>query len=437
MPGITEFVPRLALMALLAVQCDMAIAQGTTTEKRDQIISIEIEGNEKTVEQVISQELVIKEGEEFDPEDIELSRQNIMDMGLFRSVEATTIRTPEGVEVTFVVDEKRFWYLVPVFSRGSDGDITWGARLQMDNLFGKNNNLTLRAKEKQFKDTDIQTERTLELEYGYPRIFGSVYDFGVQFDYDEADIEEKRGTLQGDYYRERFSVGFKIFKWLTTTGPSKGYRMALGVRSDDYDHEYLGGDPGLFTDLRVNSLITGVEYIDVIDHGAYRSGLHYGFQAEAAASAFGSDATHGLLNMFYRKYTPLDPDKRSNLNIQGRFGNMTESIFGDSTFQVTGGSSIRGYRRDSIEGDTFYIANFEYLRGIRNRENLRWAGFVDIGNAFEDLTEFSFSDPKVGAGVGLRWKIRSFVRTDLRLDIAQGLGSDGDTRVYAGTRATF
>lgn len=437
MPRITEFLAKLTLIVLLAGRCDMAFAQDMSTEKRDTIISIEIEGNAKTVEQVINQELVIKEGGEFDPEDIELSRQNIMDMGLFRSVEATTTRTPEGVEVTFVVDEKRFWYLVPVFSRGSDGDITWGARLQMDNLFGKNNNLTLRAKKKKFKDTDIQTENTIELEYSYPRILGSAYDIGIQFDYDEADIEEERGELEGDYYRERFSVGFKIFKWLTTTGPSKGYRMALGLRSDDYDHEYLGGDPGLFTDLRVNSLIAGMEYINVIDHGAYRSGLHYGFQVEAAASVFGSDAVYALHNLFYRKYNSLDPDKRSNLNIQGRFGNMTDSIFGDSTFQVTGGTSIRGYRRDSIEGDTFYIANFEYLRGVGNRENLRWAGFVDVGNAFQDLTELSFSDPKVGAGVGLRWKIRSFVRTDLRLDIAQGLGSDGDTRVYAGTHATF
>jgi len=222
-----------------------------------------------------------------------------------------------------------------------------------------------------------------------------------------------------------------------TTGPSKGYRMALGIRSDDYDHEFLGGDPNLFTDLRVNSLIGGMEYINVVDHGAYRTGSHYGFQVEAAASAFGSDAVHALHNLFYRKYNSLDPDKRSNLNIQARFGNMTESIFGDATFQVTGGTAIRGYRRDSIEGDTFYIANFEYLRGIRNRENLRWVGFVDLGNAFEDLVDLSISDPKVGAGMGLRWKIRSFVRTDLRLDIAQGLGTDGDTRIYAGTHVTF
>ena len=56
---------------------------------------------------------------------------------------------------------------------------------------------------------------------------------------------------------------------------------------------------------------------------------------------------------------------------------------------------------------------------------------------FFDLGDIDISDPRVGVGAGLRWKIRSFVRTDLRLDVAQGLGDGGDTRVYAGTRATF
>lgn len=411
--------------------------QEAPDEDPDPVIRIEIEGNVKTLEQVIDQELVIKEGDEFDPEDIELSRQNIMDLGLFRSVEATTTKTPEGVEVTFIVNEKKFWYLVPVFSRGSDGDITWGVRLQMDNLFGRNNNLTLRAKRKDFKDTDIQTEETIELGYLYRRVFGTTYDIGFNIDYDDADIEEKRDTLRGDYLRERLSLGFNLYKWLKTTGPSKGQRLVLGLRSDDYDHEFLRGDPNLFTDLKVNSIIGGIEFVDVVDHGAYRTGLHYGFRMEMATSVLGSDVVHTVQNFFYRQYKSINPEKRSNLNFQARFGNITESIFGNATYQVTGGSLIRGFERDSIEGDTFYIANVEYLHGIPNRETLRWAGFVDIGNAFEDLGKFSLSDPKVGIGAGLRWKVRSFVRTDLRLDVAQGLSSDGETRVYAGTRATF
>ena len=87
-----------------------------SNDKGEQIIRIEIEGNEKTEAAVINQEMVIREGEEFDQEMMELSRQNIMDLGLFRSVEVSSRDTPEGIEITFQVNEKRFWYLVPVFS---------------------------------------------------------------------------------------------------------------------------------------------------------------------------------------------------------------------------------------------------------------------------------------------------------------------------------
>ena len=102
-----------------------------------------------------------------------------------------------------------------------------------------------------------------------------------------------------------------------------------------------------------------------------------------------------------------------------------------------GGTTLRGYERDSIEGNTYYLGNIEYLRQIRSEENLRVAAFFDIGDASNELSGINFRDPKVAVGIGLRWKIQSFVRTDIRIDVAKGLGDDGETRVYAGTRATF
>ncbi|MGB5706188.1 MAG: BamA/TamA family outer membrane protein [Arenicellales bacterium] len=437
MPGVKKILAYAGCGVLLLGVCGLSFAEEAEPDPQGTVIRIQIEGNEKTKERVIKQELVIKEGEAFDAGIVELSRQNIMDLGLFRSVEASTTSTLEGVEVTFVVDEKRFWYLVPTFSRGSDGDVSWGGRLQMDNLFGINNILTVRAKRKDYKDTDFQTEQTFEIDYRYPRILQSDYDLGFQFDYDEVDISEQRGIFAGDYLRERISVGFNVSKWLTTKGPSKGHRMTLGLRSDDYDHEFLQGDPDLFFDTTVNSLIGGIQYINVVDHGAYRSGSHYGLNVELAASILGSEVNHTSYNLFHRRYRPMNAAKMSNLNTQLRFGHITDSIFGDATYSVTGGTAIRGYARDSIEGDTFYIVNIEYLRPIMGRETLRWVGFIDAGNAFLDLGDIDISDPRVGVGAGLRWKIRSFVRTDLRLDVAQGLGDAGDTRVYAGTRATF
>lgn len=425
------------IVAALSLFCFFPTLSAFAQEDTSEIKSIEIEGNEKTAAQVINQELVIREGDAFDPEKMELSRQNIMDLGLFRSVEVDRRETPEGVEITFQVDEKRFWYLVPVFSRGSDGDVTWGVRLQMDNLFGRNNELTIRAKKTDLQDTDIQEEKTLEFEYYYPRLFGSAYDLRLNYDYDEADIEERRENLSGDYLREKETFGASVSKWLSEEGPSKGLRLTLGFRSDRYDHEFLRGDPNLFSDLTVNSLVTGLEYIDVVDHGTHRSGAHYGIEIEMASSLLGSDDTLTSQNLFMRRYMPVDTKRHHNLNLQLKIGTISDSLFGDATYQITGGTAVRGYQRDSIEGNSYYLANLEYLRPVRGRENLRSAYFLDVGDAFRKLGDFSLRNPKVGIGAGLRWKIRSFVRTDIRIDIAHGLGSDGETKVYAGTRATF
>ena len=188
---------------------------------------------------------------------------------------------------------------------------------------------------------------------------------------------------------------------------------------------------------RSNSIRPGLEYVDVTDRGSYRTGKNYGIDIGFATEALGSDIEHTEYNFFYRRYHSLNRERLSNLNWQVRFGYITDSVFGDATYQVTGGTNIRGYDRDSIEGNAFYIANVEYLQPIFGRENLRGAVFVDAGDAFEDLNEFSFDDPKFGIGAGLRWKIRSFVRTDLRIDVGQGLGDNGELKVYAGTRTTF
>lgn len=421
----------LALLMLFSGQVYPAPDDGDTVRK------IQFEGNEVTDESVLLQEVTVKPGEIMDPDVIERSRQNIMDLGLFRSVQAKSTYSPEGAEVTFVVDEKRFWYLVPVFSRGSDGDLTFGVRLQIDNLLGKNSYLTVRAKRKDFEDTDTQSEETLEVEYLYPRIFGTKYDLGFQFDYDQSDIEEQRENLSGDYFREKTTLGLTLSKWLTNEGPSKGFRLSVGIRTDKFDHEFLGGDPNLFTNLTINSLLTGIEYIDVVDHGNFRSGVHYGAEIEMTNKYLGSDVTHATQNLFYRRYKPLNKEKISNLNLQVKFGSISRSVFGDATYQIASGATVRGYQRDSIEGNTFYLANIEYLRRIANKETLRGAAFLDIGDAFRNIGDLDLTDPKVGVGLGLRWKVRSFVRTDLRVDVAHGLGANGETRVYAGTRATF
>ena len=80
----------------------------------DRISEIRFEGNNKTRLSILNQELLIKVGDPLNKELVEKSRQNIMDLGLFKSVR---FRTESGGIVVFVIKEKRYLLLLPRFSR--------------------------------------------------------------------------------------------------------------------------------------------------------------------------------------------------------------------------------------------------------------------------------------------------------------------------------
>ena len=61
----------------------------------------------------------------------------------------------------------------------------------------------------------------------------------------------------------------------------------------------------------------------------------------------------------------------------------------------------------------------------------------DAGNAYPGLDDADLTDLRVGAGIGLRWRIRKLVDVELRGDLVQGLNRDGETKLYAATNATF
>ncbi|MEM7196125.1 MAG: BamA/TamA family outer membrane protein [Pseudomonadota bacterium] len=398
---------------------------------------IVFEGNKKTRESVLRNEIVITEGDTASPESVEASRQFIQDLELFKSVETRTEDVDGGVRIVFTVREKRYWYIVPAFSRGSDGDIAYGARLQMDNLLGRANVLSIRARRKDLKDTDIQSEDSLDIEYSYPRVFSSLFDLDMRFNLNEADIEEERNGQEGQYFRDQTTIGISLARWLTSKGPSKGWRGSVGFFIDDYDHTFLGGDPTLFFDTTVQALTGKLQYIDVTNHGFYRSGQEFTYSAMLAADSLGSDESFARHTVQYKRFVPLKSRPGSNLNLRFTAGYTTDSIFGDATFRVASGRTIRGFERDSIEGNAFYYGTVEYLAPLFNRETLRGVVFFDLGKAEDDVSDLDFSNLNYSIGLGMRWKIQSFVRTDIRIDIARGLTDDGETKVFAGTRATF
>ena len=399
---------------------------------------IDITGNNKTRAVIILQELPFKAGDRVTDEMIEQAAQPVKDLGLFESVEVMSATSPDGgLIVDIVVKEKRYTFILPKLNRNGDGDITTGLVWRSDNLFGLNQRSKFTVAYRKFDDTDEDEETQIKWEYTYPRIPNTPYSLGFVVLDEDTRLEETVDNKTGEYDRNRTLLRLLVGRWLNQTGPSQGLNLQLGPQFEQYDHEYISGDEGLLPDVTIYAIAARVDGYYVHDKLLSRTGRHYGYQLTISDQVIGSDLDFNRHHFFYRKYMPVGSIEHQNLNLQFRVGYINEPILGPPQFKVGGSRAIRGYDRDAIEGNLFVILNFEYLRPIFNRETLRGAVFFDMGDAWVEPSDATFSDLNYGVGFGLRWKLKRFVRTDVRLDIAEGLTNDGETKAYLSTRATF
>ena len=396
------------------------------------------EGNIKTKDVILSQELPYRPGDTVTTEDLEAGTQAIKDLGLFESVELSTAQTEgDTVTVTYKVVEKRFNFILPKLNRNGDGDITTGIVWRSDNLFGLNQTSKFTIAYKKFDDSDEEDEEEIKWEYLFPRIPNTPYSMSMTLVGENTNLEETVDGETGVYDRERRLARVLVGRWLTQSGPSQGLNIRVGPLFESYEHEFVSGTDGLLPDIENYGLNIRLDGYYVHDRLLSREGMHFGYNVVISDELFGSDLNYLEHHAFYRRYMPIGNIDHQNLNFQIRLGLIDEPLLGPPEFKIGGSTRLRGYDRDAVEGNSFFVVNIEYLRPIFNRETLRAAAFVDFGNAWEDRDDISFSDTKVGAGIGLRWKLKRFVRTDVRLDIAQGLSDGGETKAYLGTRSTF
>ncbi|MDH3689881.1 MAG: BamA/TamA family outer membrane protein [Gammaproteobacteria bacterium] len=411
--------------------------QPDVNSKQDVINEIRFEGNRVTRPQTMLQEMSLRIGDPVNAKMIERSRQDIMDLGLFKSVDASLLPDDDGQVLTITVDEKRYFFALPKLNRSGDGDVSYGAQVQFDNLFGLNQQLEATFRKKDLSDGDVSEEKTFDIDFTYPRIRGSPFQLEFDLDIDNSELDEDRRGDQGQFERKREGLRFVIARWKDSHGPSKGWRYSGGISWQQFDHTFISGNPDLFFDATVVALLGSIAYDNVHDFLFSQAGRQYGYEIEAPLSILGSDREYFSHFLYYRRFRPITSRPHTNLNYQLRLGYATDTTFGEPAVSLGSSSTLRGYERDAIEGDKFFLANIEFLTPIFHRNALRVAAFADIGNAYDDFDDIDSEGLKVGVGFGIRYTLRSFVKTDLRLDIARGVNNDGVTKVYGSTKMPF
>ncbi len=402
------------------------------------IDEIRFTGNEKTKPAVMLQEMHLKVGDVVDLIQIEYDRQAIMDLGLFKLVYADVIEVEGRQVLEITVSEKYYLFPLPKLDRSADGDISYGVRLKVDNLAGLNQSLRLTYKKVDGCCSALGKSDQFDVSYSYPRIAGSVFGLRAAALYSDAPVEDKlSGGVTSTYENNYKAFSFGINRWLRRDGPSVGWSVHAGSFWRSAKYNYVSGLTGLYRDGEAIGLEVGVNYSRVHDYLYSREGTEYGYAIQVGSRVLGSDDSFTRSHLYYRRYYYINNERHHNLNAQLLMGFSGGVLpLGGDFFAIGGSRSIRGYEKGLLKGESFFTLNLEYLRPIRGNYEARSVLFADIGNAYPDNRTLDISNVESSIGFGLRYKVKAFVKVDLRFDTAYALGNK-DLAFYFSTKGVF
>ena len=401
----------------------------------DSISEIRFAGNKTTRPEIFLQEMQVKAGDPVDATLIEQSRQAIMDLGLFKSVRTSLLHEGDRTILLISVKEKYYVLPIPKLNRDADNKFTLGAQLRMDNLAGLNQRLRL-TYETERADSADSNSKTSRLEYSYPRLKGSPYGLDMDMARTRIPTETTDAGAQVSYVTEVSSAGINLTRWLRQDFPGIGWRAGGGLVWQQQVQRVSAGMPRNLAEGRGVAFTTLVEYTNVHDYLYSRGGTVYGYSAIFGAPWLGSDSDYTQHQLYFRGYYPVFNRPHSTFDVQFKLGLANSTLYGGKAYALGGSNTLRGYKSGSVAGNAYVLANMEYLTPFYNYYPIRGGVFMDLGNAYPNNDDLDFSGLKTSVGIGLRLKLKSFVKIDLRIDYAYAVGT-GESKVYAGTREVF
>jgi translocation and assembly module TamA len=396
---------------------------------------VEVEGTDRMRARFVARQTGLKEGAEYDPDDLKRAEKRLQRLGVFRSVslkEADAIGSDGRLPFSLTVQENKLHRVgVGATLSTTDGAGVEGYWLHR-NLFGRAERL---------------------------RFDGRVSGIDSSADFDKLDyFLGTELTLPGRFTPDTDIVIGGFFEREVLDLYTKN-RVSASVRANQYVSNELTVHAGTF--------VTYGEYDDVF--GTRRFGLagldtsveydtrdnklnpKHGLYARFAAKPFYEWEFNNAAARFEgetRLFVGLGAQDRTVLAARLKVGSIVgapiSEIPQDELFLAGGGSSVRGYTYRSIGvdvpggtsgGRSLFEASAEIRQDITDAFGL--VGFADVGQVNEGAAPDFSGNLRVGAGIGLRYNTGF---GPLRLDVAFPLNAqsgDPDFAIYAGIGQAF
>lgn len=385
--------------------------------RRTYVHRINVGGNVRTRDEVVRREMRQMEGEWYDAEKINKSKQRIDRLGYFDDVQVETQPVPgttDQVDVNFTVKEKPTGNLMVGAGFSSSDSVVLSGAVTQDNIFGSGKSLGLQL------DTS-QSKRTASLSFTDPYYTIDGVSLGYDLYYRTFDPSESYNISR---YKTRSMGGGLRMGWPIGEDDNIQFGLAYDLTKIDvyWDSplryiEFCG--PGSDYDCDgVSSLAFTAGWArDTRDSRIYpMKGRYQRVSAEV-------DLPPGdieIVKLSYQHQWWIPITERQALMLNGDIG-WIES-YGDKdvpffrNYYVGGIGSVRGFEAGSLgrkdENDDAYggtrkiVLNAEYyfpLPGMGMDKTFRMSVFVDSGYVWDQDDPIQLNDMRVSTGVGFSW----------------------------------
>ena len=380
--------------------------------RRVYVRRINIEGNNRTRDEIIRREFRQLESAWYDSDRIRLSRDRIDRLGFFTEVGVETEPVPgtnDQVDVTVTVAEKPTGNLSIGAGYSQADKLSFIASIKQENVFGTGNYLGLDLNTSKYnRQFVLSTTNPYFTQDGISRTFDIYYKTTRPYDAQGGDYEIATpgvGVRFGVPFTETDTVFFGIgAERVKVTAGDK-----LPEAYADQGGTYLPATIGWARDNRDSALVPTTGRLQRVN----------------SEFGLGGDRRYAKLTYQFQQYLPITRQYTFAFNTELGVGKG----LGGKPFPVLrnfyggGLGSVRGFEQGTLgptspvtgstTGETVNIGgsrnivfNAEFIApfpGAGNDRTLRWFAFVDAGNVYGESESIDLSKMRSSVGIGLSW----------------------------------
>jgi len=415
--SITSLLPVLLLCSSLFANVDHCAEVDAVVSK------IEYVGLVKTKPIILERQISLQAGDFLTCQSLEKARQAIQDLGLFKSVEATSQTTSAGLKVVFTVIEKRYLLVIPFVGSTESGSLNYGVRGNWSNIGGLNQKGRLNIRKKTF-DSDIkESEEKAAISFSSPQIKGSDYDASIGFTYIDLETRAFDSPLNSEPFNEVFRYAtIGLSRWYHQEQKQKGWQLgsALSARSWKSDNPALVGIQD--ADQSHLGIEFSAQYNLLYDRRYSFDGYVFNYRLEPSVSLRGerSPLTQEVFGSWHK---PVGRRAHSEVELKAGLGWSNGAYEDFVPFQNLQIARLRGVSYDDFEGDRYYYLKSSYLTPFTFKPfrrsflaaypSLRAEFFAEVDDVYFQNGARNRKGLDWGVGAGIRWRVPWFVGVQL------------------------